>query len=248
MKRRRLNPTIRNISAAFLNLILPGVFIGHLYIKRDIPRFLLFFVSFWIFIFIYDGTLIIFSIIIFLISIADAHKSIKLNELLGKTPPKDTPKRHAKSSSVPLNQTQSFEKKFEIGRKFEDYVIERLTPNFDILGRDARGKPDLKVISKEHGNIFWIECKYRNKFDIENGKPGVRWAKKEVTERYKGVELASKEKVFIVIGMGDKASRPKRMFLFPRSEGYDGFLFDWKIKEHERDPEAIFSYSDFQLF
>lgn len=142
----------------------------------------------------------------------------------------------------------TWEHRLKKGHDFEDYTIRLLkTSGFKILELSKDSKPDLKVESP-NGEIFRIECKWRKNFTPRGNNIGFQWTDRERKAGiYQGVELATKEKVFIVAGLGGKASQPKRMFTFPVKDGFDGFIFNWKIEKYERNPEATFSYNNYRL-
>jgi len=147
------------------------------------------------------------------------------------------------SPQIRTKEQNRFERNKAIGEKFEVQVAELLNySDFHILENYKDGRPDFKVAGPSFSDSFWVECKWRSHLYYKNKIKGLQWAEKEDIERYKGVRLASDEKVFIVIGLGGTPGKPDRMFILDLDERPYPFIFDYKLKEYERKPWASFNY------
>lgn len=100
----------------------------------------------------------------------------------------------------------------------KDYVQSSLYPDFWFKDRRSRVE-------------FFVEVKWRNG-NYWNGK--INWCNPQQLKRYKEIDKDTL-KVFIILGIGNKPSRPDRIALFPVSECdynelYDSFIEKYLIK------------------
>ena len=112
---------------------------------------------------------------------------------------------------------------YKIGADFEKYCLGLFPPKyFDVehyttgnaeLGRYVRDciNPDIRLVSKDTNESFWIECKYRSNLEYNES---LYFADKQKIERYKKIETESKIPVFIMAGVGNKPTNPERIYLF----------------------------------
>ncbi|WP_421803647.1 hypothetical protein [Flagellimonas sp.] len=144
-------------------------------------------------------------------------------------------KRIAKAVKEEINKPQSFAK----GEAFEEYVRKFVFPkeHYKLLRRthDYRSNnedyiedsmlPDFDFECIKTGKKFHVEAKFRN--GVYNHKDKIEWCKPFQLKRYQ--ELDKVQDVFIVLGLGNKASRPEEIILFPLKSCtftglYDSFL------------------------
>jgi hypothetical protein len=135
-----------------------------------------------------------------------------------------------------VNKPDSFIK----GEEFEDYVRKYLFPksDYDLVHRthdyhsnngdyiESSLKPDFKFRDKKTEKEFYVEAKWRR--GVYNRENKIEWCNEKQLRRYKAIDK-NENKVFIVLGFGDKASQPLEIILFPLSGCnytalYDSFL------------------------
>ena len=74
--------------------------------------------------------------------------------------------------------------------------------------------PDLVFRYKPTNEIFCVECKFRSK--LFKGK--LQWSAARQLGRYRSFERDNEIPFYVVIGLGGKAGKPKRMFCIPLDE------------------------------
>jgi len=122
-------------------------------------------------------------------------------------------------------ETKLIDKNKEKGTLFEEYVAVKFDKKYFTLlswagDKYANGtfsertkQPDLFLIFKL-GKIeqkFAVECKFRSSYF----KNGVSWAKKDMLTNYRKFEKEQQIPVFVIIGVGGKASNPSEVFVLP---------------------------------
>ena len=135
-----------------------------------------------------------------------------------------------------VNKPASFIK----GEEFENYVRKYIFPksDYDLVHKthdynsnngdyvESSLKPDFKFRDKKNGNEFYVEAKWRR--GVYNKENKIDWCNQNQLRRYKAIDK-NENKVFIVLGFGDKATKPEEIVLFPVSSCnyyslYDSFL------------------------
>ena len=79
--------------------------------------------------------------------------------------------------------------------------------------------PDCKFMDKRSGKIFWVECKWRPKWNKEN-EVEKTFFKTNKIEYYKKAQERTKYKVFIALGIGcdeeeNDTLKPEELYFFP---------------------------------
>jgi hypothetical protein len=120
-----------------------------------------------------------------------------------------------------VNKPDSFIK----GEAFEDYVRKFIFPksDYDLVHRthdynsnngdyvESSLKPDFKFRDKKNGNEFYVEVKWRRgSYNRENK---IEWCNDKQLKRYKAIDK-NENKVFVLLGFGDKAKNQMRLFYF----------------------------------
>ena len=145
-------------------------------------------------------------------------------------------KRGIKAFKNELIKPDSFAK----GEEFEEYVRKYIFPmsDYDLVQRthnynsnnvdfiESCLNPDFKFRDKKNGKEFYVEAKWRS--GVYNKENKIEWCKEKQLKRYKAIDN-NENRVFIVLGFGDKPSKPDEIILFPISgcnfNGlYDSFL------------------------
>src|SRR5690606_8266883 len=86
--------------------------------------------------------------------------------------------------------------------------------------------------------IFCVECKFRSK--LYKGK--LQWSSPKQLGRYRTFAQDNLVPFFVVIGLGGKARKPKRMFCIPLEEAKYHAIYPEMYKKFERDPKKKFSW------
>jgi hypothetical protein len=133
---------------------------------------------------------------------------------------------------------------FKIGEKFENYVREYIfiQKYYSILERthnyqankdyvQSSLNPDFKLKDLAANKDFYLEAKFRS--SIYQGK--ISWCSQEQLRRYQ--ELGKKQKVFVIIGMGDDPKRPEFLSLMPIAEAKYPGLFPSVVEKFEINPD-----------
>ncbi len=108
------------------------------------------------------------------------------------------------------------------GNEFEDYVkgmfpedrftlIHRTPTNDDTGGRYVHSMiyPDLRFIDKATGRKFWVEVKYRSHAESDGN---IVWCADNQLTNYKRTMYESRNKVFIIIGVGGTIHNPDKVY------------------------------------
>ncbi len=131
------------------------------------------------------------------------------------------------------------------GDDFEQYVKTELFPreSYDILykTRDYRGngndyftpsrQPDCKYVSKNEGLEFFVETKFRAKFQDQI----LEWCKFFELKHYQEIDLVIP--VLIAIGLGGRPSTPERVFLVPVKHVKFVKLYPSLMQKYEVEPD-----------
>lgn len=135
-----------------------------------------------------------------------------------------------------VNKPNSFIK----GEAFEDYVRKYIFPksDYDLVHRthdynsnngdyvESSLKPDFMFRDKKNGKEFYVEAKWRK--GIYNRENKIEWCNDKQLKRYKAIDK-NENKVFVILGFGDKPTYPKEIVIFPMkgcnyNALYDSFL------------------------
>ena len=108
------------------------------------------------------------------------------------------------------------------GNDFEDYVrnmfpqesfelIHRTPTNDDTGGRYVHSMiyPDLRFRDRETGRKFWVEVKYRSHVEPDGS---IVWCADNQLTNYKRTMYESREKVFIMLGVGGTVQKPDKVY------------------------------------
>jgi Holliday junction resolvase len=150
-----------------------------------------------------------------------------------------------------------FEKESEQkGNDFERYVVDLFDEKHfsivqwttDMTRKHSRFVesdcgPDLVLRYRSTNEIFCVECKFRSK--LFKGK--LQWSELMQLGRYRTFAKDNKIPFFIVIGLGGKARKPKRMFCIPLEKAKFSELPIELLKEFERNPKKNFFWKSGSL-
>ncbi|HII80691.1 MAG TPA: hypothetical protein HA261_09955 [Methanosarcina sp.] len=100
--------------------------------------------------------------------------------------------------------------------------------------------PDLVLRHRRTNEIFCVECKFRSK--LFKGK--LQWSSPKQMGRYRTFANDNLIPFFVVIGLGGKARKPKRMFCIPLEEAKYPALFPEICEKFERSPKKNFSWKN----
>lgn len=131
------------------------------------------------------------------------------------------------------------------GSRFEGFVLEEIFNEklFDLveMTRDFKSdserfeersmNPDFRFRDKRTGEEFWIEAKYRSGlFKNEKGQEVCEICKPQQLSRYKEVEISTRKKVYICLGLGEDPRYPETVHLIPVTNAYPQ-LFQSRLRE-----------------
>ena len=124
----------------------------------------------------------------------------------------------------------------------KDFLFLRATTRRDDLdGRQIEEEkdPDFELRHLKSGHEFWVECKFRS--DYYRAK--LEWCKSWSFRRYEEFQdQVRPRKLWIVVGLGGRSSKPSRMFCFPLDEVPYYSVYPDVVQEYERDPRKPFTY------
>jgi hypothetical protein len=100
--------------------------------------------------------------------------------------------------------------------------------------------PDLVLRHRYTNEIFCIECKFRSGFF----KGKLQWSTSKQLGRYHIFENNNETPFYVVIGLGGKARKPKRMFCIPLKEIRFPALAPEFLKKFERNPKKTFFWKN----
>lgn len=139
------------------------------------------------------------------------------------------------------------------GDDFERYVVDLFDEkNFSIVQwtTDMARKhtrfvesdcgPDLVFRHRRTNEIFCIECKFRSK--LFKGK--LQWSASRQLGRYRAFAKDNEIPFFVVIGLGGKARKPKKMFCIPLAEAKFPALSPELFEKFERNPKKNFFWKN----
>ena len=100
--------------------------------------------------------------------------------------------------------------------------------------------PDLVLRYIHTNEIFCVECKFRSR--LLKGK--LQWSTSKQLERYRIFEDDNEIPFYLVIGLGGKARKPKRMFCIPLKETKSPALSPEFVEKFERNPKKDFFWKN----
>jgi hypothetical protein len=100
--------------------------------------------------------------------------------------------------------------------------------------------PDLVLRNRHTNEIFCVECKFRSK--LFRGK--LRWSTPKQLGRYRVFEDNNETPFYVVIGLGGKARKPKRMFCIPLNKIKFPVLSPEFLEKFERNPKKTFFWKN----
>lgn len=134
---------------------------------------------------------------------------------------------------------------FKIGEQFEDYIAKHLFPTelYDLIHRtntyeqnkeryaEDTLRPDFKFRCKKTLTEFYVEAKYRSRFD-SIGKIEIAHLKQ--FRRFEALVKGEKTPVFFVIGYGGTSNEPEGVSLIPIQKVeyltvYKNFLLNYEV-------------------
>lgn len=153
-------------------------------------------------------------------------------------------------SKLIKNLNMIFEKHSEQkGDEFEIYVVDLFDEKLfsivqwttDMARKHTRFVesdcgPDLVLRYRPTNEIFCVECKFRSKFF----KGKLQWSALKQLGRYKVFANDNEVPFYVVIGLGGKARKPKRMFCIPLEEAKFPALPPESLEKFERNPKKNF--------
>lgn len=138
------------------------------------------------------------------------------------------------------------------GLDFEKFVVQKFDKKYFqirnwagdkfVEGRyaDTTTQPDIQLSLKLGTNFypFAVECKWRS----DPKSDWVQFANEELLERYKAFAIQENYPVFIVLGVGGKASSPNELYILPIQELAKPFLHKDSIGKYRNKIDADFFY------
>lgn len=128
------------------------------------------------------------------------------------------------------------------GNDFEDYVrdmfpddkfklIHRTPTNDETGGRYVHSMiyPDLRFKERSTGKRFWVEVKYRS-YAEDDGS--IVWCADNQLTNYKRTMYETREKVFIIMGVGGTVQHPARVYCLDLDNIHYTRLYYGTYKDH----------------
>lgn len=100
--------------------------------------------------------------------------------------------------------------------------------------------PDLVFRHRRTNEIFCVECKFRSK--LFKGK--LQWSAPRQLQRYRVFARDNDIPFYVVIGLGGKARKPKKMFCIPLEETKSPALSPELFEKFERSPKQKFFWKN----
>jgi hypothetical protein len=139
------------------------------------------------------------------------------------------------------------------GDDFEKYVVDLFDEKYfsivqwttDMARKHTRFVesdcgPDLVLRYRPTNEIFCVECKFRSKLF----KSKLQWSAPRQLGRYRVFEKDNEIPFYVVIGLGGKARKPKRMFCIPLEETGSSALSPELVEKFERNPKQKFFWKN----
>ncbi|MDO5844961.1 MAG: hypothetical protein Q4Q53_07445 [Methanocorpusculum sp.] len=106
----------------------------------------------------------------------------------------------------------------QVALAFRKYVIDRLGDSFSVTERDLTvGEPDLSVVRKSDGEIFYLITCYRSQMFVgEDTEAYLPWTSEETYLKY--FDFVKDTTCFVIIGLHGYADVPKFVFAVPLGE------------------------------
>lgn len=150
------------------------------------------------------------------------------------------------------SETELIDVNQKAGLDFEKFVVQKFDKKFFKIrnwagdkfvdGRyaDTTTQPDiqLSLILRGQSYPLAVECKWRS----EPKGDFVRFANDGQLERYKAFEKQENYPVFIVLGIGGKASSPAELYILPVQELTKPFLHKDRIGKYRKKIDADFFF------
>jgi hypothetical protein len=100
--------------------------------------------------------------------------------------------------------------------------------------------PDLVLRYRHTNEIFCVECKFRSR--LLKGR--LQWSTSKQLGRYRIFENDNEILFYVLIGLGGKARKPKRMFCIPLKEIRSPALSPEFFEKFERNPKKDFFWKN----
>ncbi len=139
------------------------------------------------------------------------------------------------------------------GDDFEKYVVDLFDEKYfsivqwttDMARKHTRFVesdygPDLVLRHRPTNEIFCVECKFRSK--LFNGR--LQWSAPRQLGRYRIFARDNEIPFFVVIGLGGKARKPKRMFCIPLEETRFTAIPSEMFEKYERNSKKKFFWKN----
>lgn len=139
------------------------------------------------------------------------------------------------------------------GDDFEKYVVDLFDEKYfsivqwttDMARKHTRFVesdcgPDLILRYRPTNEIFCVECKFRSKLF----KGNLQWSAPKQLGRYRVFAKDNKVPFYVVIGLGGKARKPKRMFCIPLKEAKFPALSQELVEKFERSSKKKFFWKN----
>jgi len=139
------------------------------------------------------------------------------------------------------------------GDDFEKYVVDLFDEKYfsivqwttDMARKHTRFVesdcgPDLILRYRPTNEIFCVECKFRSK--LFKGK--LQWSAPKQLGRYRVFAKDNNIPFYVVIGLGGKARKPKRMFCIPLKEAKSSALSTELVEKFERSSKKKFFWKN----
>lgn len=139
------------------------------------------------------------------------------------------------------------------GDNFEKYIVDLFDEKYfsivqwttDMARKHTRFVesdcgPDLILRYRPTNEIFCVECKFRSK--LFKGK--LQWSSTKQLGRYRVFAKDNEVPFYVVIGLGGKARKPKRMFCIPLKEAKFPALSMEFVEKFERSSKKKFFWKN----
>jgi hypothetical protein len=139
------------------------------------------------------------------------------------------------------------------GDDFEKYIVKKFDQYFfsikqwagdkyvDGIYSEITQQPDLVVEFhyKDYKRSLAVECKWRKEYSTH----GIKLSYEDQLERYKKYEHEKNTDVYIVLGVGGKASHPESLYLIPLKDIDKPEISMKQLNDYRKDPKDNFYYS-----
>ncbi|MEB2786397.1 hypothetical protein [Algoriphagus persicinus] len=150
------------------------------------------------------------------------------------------------------SETELIDVNQKAGLDFEKFVVQKFDKKYFTIrnwagdkfveGRyaDTTTQPDIQLSLKLRGSSysFAVECKWRS----EPKGDFIQFAEEEQLKRYKAFEKRENYPVFIVLGVGGKASSPAELYILPVEELNKPVIHSAGLGKYRKNLDADFFF------